>query len=155
MAYTSCPSVMVNAPVDVVWKLLTKPIGWGEFFDVRVAGIYPDGLAAVGQKIYGESGPSFLHLKVEFQYVEIDPERYRLVLDVRLPFGLSVLEDLNCVAIGADFCRVNYRCDFSLPVGWRGVIARLVMRRELDAGPIDSLSRLKRAAEQLHGVAPA
>jgi hypothetical protein len=29
-----------------------------------------------------------------------------------------------------------------------GVISRAIMRRNLDAGPVDSLSRLKRAAEQ-------
>jgi Polyketide cyclase / dehydrase and lipid transport len=155
MTYSSCPTAVVNAPVRIVWRLLTKPAGWGEFFDVRITGTSPDGLAVVGQKIYAESGPSFLHLKVEFQFVEIDPERYRLGLDVRLPFGLSVRENLDCAALDPDHCRVNYHCDFSLPTGWRGAIARPVMRRELDAGPIDSLSRLKRAADQFHALAPA
>jgi hypothetical protein len=120
-------------------RYLLDPQVGGNFFDVRITGTSPDGLAVAGQKIHAESGPSFLHL--EFQYVEIDPERYRLGLDVRLSFGLTVRENLDCVPLETDRCRVNYHCDFYLPTGWRGVPARLVMRRELAAGPVDSLSR--------------
>ena len=55
---------------------------------------------------------------------------------------------LSCVPIGQDQCRVNYHCGFGLPAGWRGMVARLLMRRELNSGPVDSLSRLRRAAEE-------
>jgi hypothetical protein len=34
--------------------------------------------------------------------------------------------------------------------GSRGVLLRLIMGRKLNTGPIDSLSRLKLAAEQLY-----
>ena len=108
------------------------------------------GPAAVGQRFYGESGPRILHLKLAFQYVEIDEPGHRLALNARLPFGITVREDLDCLPLAADRCRVNYRCGFGFPKGWRGAIARAVMGRRLDAGPADSLSRLKRAAERLH-----
>jgi hypothetical protein len=146
--HASCPTAVVNAPADVVWGLLTEPAGWGDFFDIRITGVTPAGPAVVGQRIYGESGPRLLHLKLAFEYVVIDADHFRLVLGVLLPFGIGVREDLNCVPLHWDQCRVNYRCDFGFPEGWRGAVARLVMRRELNAGPIDSLSRLKRAAEQ-------
>jgi hypothetical protein len=149
MAYASCPTTIVNAPVGIVWALLTEPTGWGDFFDLRITSVDPAGPAVVGQRIHGESGPRFLHLKLAFQYIEIDAPHYKLVLNVRLPFGITVREDLNCVPLQANQCRVNYHCDFRFPTGWRGTIARTVMRRELDAGPADSLSRLKRAAERL------
>jgi hypothetical protein len=42
----------------------------------------------------------------------------------------------------------NYHCNFGFAKGWRGAIRRTIMRRKLDVGPVDSLSRLKRAAEQ-------
>jgi hypothetical protein len=42
----------------------------------------------------------------------------------------------------------NYHCNFGFAKGWRGAISRAIMRRNLDAGPVDSLSRLKRAAEE-------
>jgi hypothetical protein len=78
----------------------------------------------------------------------IDPARHRLGLNVHLPFSIQVREDLECISLDNTRCRVNYHCDFRLPAGWRGVILRPVLRRELDRGPIYSLSRLKRAAER-------
>ena len=147
MTYASCPTTVIDAPVNRVWSLLTLPADWGNFFDVRITRVDPDGPAVVGQKFYGESGPPVLHLKLRFQYIEIDPVQYKLRVDVWLPFGLAVRETLNCVPLEENQCRVNYHCEFSFPTGWRGAIARLVLRRELDRGPVDSLSRLKRAAE--------
>ncbi len=155
LTYSSCPTAVVDAPVHIVWALLTEPTGWGDVFDVRITRAIPDGNAVVGQKVYAESGPTFLHLKVEFQFAEVDPERYQLGLAVRLPFGLAVRENLVCVPLGANQCRVSYRCDFSFPAGWRGPIVSLLMYRTRDTGPIESLSNLKRAAERLHAFSRA
>ena len=148
MTHASCPTAVVNAPADVVWGLLTKPAGWGDFFDVRITGAEPVGPAVVGQRVFGESGPRVLHLKLEFEYLAIDRDHYRLILHVRLPYGITVREDLNCVPLQRNQCRVNYRCDFGFPKGWRGAMARLLMAHELNSGPIESLSRLKGAAER-------
>lgn len=147
-SYASCPTTEVRAPVEVVWALLTEPAGWGSFFDVRIDRIDPAGPAAVGQRIEGESGPRLLHLKLVFRFTGVDAEKHRLMLDVKLPFGITVQEDLRCTPIDIDKCRVNYSCDFGFPTGWRGALARLLTYRERDAGPINSLSRLKCAAEQ-------
>ena len=148
MAYASCPTNIVNAPVEIVWTLLTRPEGWGDFYDVRIAAIEPPGPAVVGQTVFAESGPRFLRLNLEFRFIKIDAVNHELGLDVRLTFGITVREDLSCVPLGQDQCRVNYHCDFGFPTGWRGAVARFLMRRELDSGPVDSLSRLQRAAEQ-------
>jgi hypothetical protein len=137
----------VNAPIDVVWKLLTEPAGWTEFFDIRITRIDPSGPAVVGQRIYGESGPRFLRLVVTLEYTEIDAARRTIGLNVQLPLGVTVREDLSCSAVGDTQCRVNYHCHFGLPTGWRGAIVRMVLRRELEVGPADSLLRLTRAAE--------
>jgi hypothetical protein len=63
MRYVSCPTAVINAPVDVVWALLIKPAAWGGVFDVHVGSIDPPGPAIVGQKISGETGLRNLHLK--------------------------------------------------------------------------------------------
>ena len=147
MTYASCPTSVVNAPVEIVWDLLTRPEAWGDFYDVRVTSIEPAG-AAVGQIVFAESGPRLLHLALEFRFTKIDAANYELGLDVKFPFGITVREDLCCVPIGQDQCRVNYHCGFGFPAGWRGTFARLLMRRELNSGPVDSLSRLRRAAEE-------
>jgi hypothetical protein len=147
MSYASCPTAIVNAPVDIVWALLTDPAGWGHVFDVRINSVAPPGPAVAGQKIAGETGPRLFHLKLAFLVIEPDAERHRLVMDIKLPFGIAVREDLKCTPIDADHCRVDYQCDFVFPKGWRGALTRMLMSREMNAGPVDSLSRLKRAAE--------
>jgi len=149
--YSSCPTENVDAPVEVVWSLLTDAGRWGDFFDLRVQRVEPPGPAVVGQRCFGESGPSFLHLKVTFEFTRIDAARHALGLKVTLPFGISVREELDCVFVAAKQCRVNYHCNFEFQDGWRGRATRLLLRRELVTGPADSLARLKRAAERAYG----
>jgi hypothetical protein len=148
MKTTSCPTSLVDAPIGVVWTLLTDPARWAEFFDIRISHIDPSGSAVVGQRIYAASGPRFLHLGVMLEYTNINASRGTIELTVTLPLGITVRENLSCSAVSDTQCQVNYRCEFGLPAGWRGVIARMVLRREINVGPADSLLRLKRAAER-------
>lgn len=148
MPIISSPTGLVNAPIDVVWKLLTNPAGWPTFFDIRITLLVPPGPAVVGQRILGESGPRILRLAVALEYTEIDAARRQIGLNIQLPLGITVRENLSCSAVGDSRCRVNYHCDFRLPPGWRGTLARMMMRREFEAGPLDSLWRLTRAAEK-------
>ena len=143
-----CPTDVVEAPIDLVWRLLTEPAGWGGFFDVRIGHIEPPGSARVGQRVFAESGPRLFHLKVRFEFTAVDAERHRLGLQVHLPFGVTVSEDLHCAAVSKRRCRVTYGCDFGFAEGWRGWIGKLVVGREMEAGPTDSLARLKAAAER-------
>ena len=145
--YASCPTEVVEAPIEVVWDLLVRPKGWGDFYDIRILAVEPAGRAVAGQRIAAETGPSFLHLKVSFELVSIDEANHRVAIRVRLPLGLSVFEDMDCVRISANKCRVNYRCNFSFPDGWRGKALRFLLKRELKNGPENSLLRLKNAAE--------
>ncbi len=147
--YVSCPTAVINAPVDVVWALLIEPAAWGGVFDLRVGSIDPPGPAIVGQRISGETGLRILHLKLTFRMIEIDPCHHRLCLDVQLPFGIMVHEDLSCTPLDVDHCRVDYRSNFDFPRGWRGSLAKIMIHHHgFDSGPEDSLSRLKHAAER-------
>ena len=147
MSYASYPTAVVNAPADVVWALLTQTAGWGDVFDVRITAVDPPGPAATGQRITGETGPGLIHLKLLFKVIEVAVERYRMVIHVRLPFGITVHEDLRCTALDGSHCRVDYHCRFDFPSGWQGALARLLTGHGRETGPVDSLSRLKRAAE--------
>jgi hypothetical protein len=71
-------------------------------------------------------------------------------MDVKLPFAITVHEALDCVELEVERCRVNYHCHFGFATGWRGALTRLLLGRQFTEGPADSLSRLKRAAEQAH-----
>ena len=148
MPYASCPTAVVHAPVDIVWALLVAPAGWGSVFDMRVISVDPPGPAVAAQEVRGETGPRILRLKLTLRMMEIDPGHHRLRLDVNLPFGLTVHEDMRCTPLDDTHCRVDYRCDFDFPSGWRGALMKVRINRRLDSGPEDSLSRLKRVAEQ-------
>ena len=154
MKYASCPTGVVNAPVEVVWTLLTHPEGWGDFYNVRITAADPAGPAVVGQTVFAQSGPEFLHLKLQFRFTEIDALNYKLGFDARFPFGVTVREDMSCIPLGQQQCRVNYHCGFGFPTGWRGAVLHFLMRRRLDSGPADSLARLQREAERLYGESP-
>jgi len=149
-SYAACPTEIVEAPVGVVWDLLTNISGWGRFFDVRVASVEPPGPAAKGQRMLGESGPRWLHLGVSFEYTLVDVTHYKLEMDGRLPLGMTVHEALDLVPLEGAKCRVNYHCHFGFPGGWRGHLPRILLSRGLRQGPADSLLRLKRAAEEVH-----
>jgi hypothetical protein len=130
-----------------------RPARWGDFFDVRITRVEPAGSAVIGQRFYGESGPRFLHIGLKFEYTEVNEEQHQLGLNVQLPFGITVREDLNCIPISNTGCRVNYHCNFGFAKGWRGAITRGVVRRNLDAGPVDSLSRLEAGSRRtLYGA---
>jgi len=151
--YMACPTEIVEAPVGVVWKLLTDISRWGSIFDFRVISVEPSGLAAQGQRMLGQKGPRWLHIGASFEYTLIDETHYQLELDVRLSaplVRLTVHEAMDCVPLEDGRCRVNYHCNFGFPSGWRGRFMRILLSRGLKEGPSDSLSRLKRAAEQEH-----
>jgi hypothetical protein len=148
--YLACPTDIVEAPVGVVWKLLTNIAGWGSFYNIRVISVEPPGPAAKGQRMLGEPGPRWLHVGISAECTLIDETHYKLELDVRLPLGLTVHEALDCVPLEGGRCRVNYHCNFGFPSGWRGRLLRVLLSHRLKAGPADSLRRLKRAAEQAH-----
>ena len=57
MAYLSCPSVIINAPVEIVWTILMCPEKSTDVFDLRIVLLEPPGPAVVGQIISGETGP--------------------------------------------------------------------------------------------------
>src|ERR1700730_16062102 len=101
MSYASCPTAVVNAPVEIVGALLADPAGGGHVFDVRIDDLDPPGPAVAGQKIMRETGPRLFHLKLAFQVIQIDAERHRLVMDIELPFGIAVREELTCTCHSA------------------------------------------------------
>jgi Polyketide cyclase / dehydrase and lipid transport len=146
----ACPTEIVATPIDVVWNLLTHPGEWGSFYDLRVLRVEPLGAAIVGQRVFAEAGPRWLHLGVSFEFVTVDPDSHKLEFNVRMPLGLTVHESLDCVSLDSDCCRVNYQCNFDLPGGWRGILIGGLLRRELTRGPANSIHRLKRAAEAVY-----
>jgi hypothetical protein len=120
---------------------LMEPAGWGDLFNIRIKGVDP-AVVPLSGKLYGGSCPWFVHLKLEFQYFEVDASHHRIRLKVRFAIRHDGSRGTNCIPLAQDQCRVNYRCEFGSRIGWRGAIARMPMRRQFDAGPIDSARQL-------------
>jgi hypothetical protein len=145
--YVACPTGIVEAPVGIVWMMLTDISGWGSFYNVRVISVEPPGPAIKGQRMLGEAGPRWLHLGVSFHYTLVDATNYKLELDARFPIGITVHEAIDCIPLDGERCRVNYHCNFGFPSGWRGRLTRILLSLRLKDGPADSLMRLKHGAE--------
>jgi len=77
--------------------------------------VEPAGSAFVGQRFYGESGWRFLHIGLKFEYTEVNAAQHKLGLNVQLPFGVIVREDLDCIPLSSTQCRVSYHCNFGFP----------------------------------------
>ena len=108
MTHTSCPTAVVNAPIDVVWSLLTNPAGWGAFFDLRVTAVIPPGSAVVGQILEADTGSRIFPFKLRFDMIDIDATKHDLRIDGTLPLGLRIREDMQCRALDEASCRVTY-----------------------------------------------
>ena len=108
MTHTSCPTAVIDAPIELVWLLLTSPARWGEFFDMRVAAVRPLGRATVGQILEAYTGPRLMPFKLRFEIVDIGATRHDLRIDGVLPFGLKIREDIKCRSLDAVSCRVTY-----------------------------------------------
>ena len=50
---TTCPTDVVNAPVERVWALLADPLRYGEWTDLREIQPEPPGAAKPGQILRG------------------------------------------------------------------------------------------------------
>ncbi len=103
MAFNVCPAAVVDAPVKVVWELLTNPNQYG-WMDGRVIRIDPEGKATAGQTVtLRVSG-----LKVTLVVLEVDEHAKRIGLRFNLPFGMAVEPHISCAPLDAATCRVQY-----------------------------------------------
>ena len=60
----------------------------GGLYNSRIIAADPTGPAVVGQTVFAGIRPTFLHLKLQFRFVEIDASNYKLGFDARF-HGIS------------------------------------------------------------------
>jgi uncharacterized protein YndB with AHSA1/START domain len=83
-----CPSAIVEAPVDRVWDLVTRPEGFDLWTDARLVSADPDGRASAGQELHLVTRALGWSFAVGISVRDVDPERHRVGLLVALPFGV-------------------------------------------------------------------
>ena len=104
----------------------------------------------MGQRFYGESGPSFLHIGLQFEYTEVNVAQHKLGLNVQLRFGITVREDLDCIPISSTQCRVNYHCNFGF-ANYRSGAVRLAMTSRTNTIHTNQLSSFNRYGFRVPG----
>lgn len=109
MPLTACPIAVVDAPVSVVWALLS-PAHLDDWWDAKVRRVTPvtsDGPLSKGQRIEAGSGPWEM-FGITMDVLDVDPEEHRARLLIRLPFGIVNDETISMVPLGPYRCRVGY-----------------------------------------------
>jgi uncharacterized protein YndB with AHSA1/START domain len=84
-----CPSALVEAPIERVWDMLTRPDGLDTWADAILVSADPAGPARPGQRLRMTTTPALGRtFPVTIDVLEVDVERHRLRFRVDLPLGL-------------------------------------------------------------------
>jgi len=109
MVVNVCPAAVTSATPERVWQVLTTPELLGEWTDTAYASSEPAGPAVRGQVITLKAPGLGLTLPVTIEIGEMDPERRRIDMLVRLPFGITNHEHITLTdtADGGTLVRFN------------------------------------------------
>lgn len=105
---TTCPSDVVDAPVERVWALLDDPLCYGEWADLREIKPEPPGPVKPGQVIRAVTGEVGLTFKVTFVVLAVDATRHQIEFQSNLPLGIVGRNRIVCVPLDPSRCRVSY-----------------------------------------------
>ena len=84
-----CPSAVIEAPIERVWTLLTRPESFDLWVDAKLVAAEPDGPARPGQVLRLRTGALGLTFAITIKVREVDTERRQLRFLVELPFGIE------------------------------------------------------------------
>jgi uncharacterized protein YndB with AHSA1/START domain len=106
MGVTVCPTTVVEAPAESVWRLLTLPENYERWSGARAVA-QPSGPVAEGQRIQLERRRMGRRWTVHFEVGRVDPPR-SLELNVRLPLGVVNHEHVVLSPAGEGRTRVTF-----------------------------------------------
>lgn len=105
MAIRTCPSAIIQAPVECIWHLLAKLSEWQRWADAKIVK-GPDRPLAVGDVVVFRAGPGRL-IEVRFKVVDLVHLRC-LAFEVNLPLGVVNHEVVVIRPVSDAACRVTY-----------------------------------------------
>lgn len=101
----TCPTAIVQAPADQIWRLLTTPSALAAWTGVEVID-GPDRAMQAGDRVVFGAGVGHL-LRMTFVVLEsLAPER--LTLDILLPFRVINQETITVSPVTFGGCRVTF-----------------------------------------------
>lgn len=100
MGLSVCPSSVVDAPIDAVWRLLTRPESFDTWVDAKLIAAEPAGDAQPGQRLRLVTKEIGLTFAISMEVLEVDAEQHRLHLMIALPFGVVNDETITMADAG-------------------------------------------------------
>ena len=97
-----CPTDVILAPVERVWRLVTEPRELAHWSGTRLVEA-PTRAIRAGDQLVFRAGV-FL---ITFDVVDLDAPR-QLTLDIALPFGVGNREQIQITPIDARTCRTTF-----------------------------------------------
>ena len=97
-----CPTDVILAPVERVWRLVTEPRDLAHWSGTRLVEA-PTRAIRAGDQLVFRAGV-FL---ITFDVVDLDAPR-QLTLDIALPFGVKNREQIQITLIDARTCRTTF-----------------------------------------------
>ena len=100
-----CPTDVVHAPAERIWRLVTTPTELARWTDTTLIES-PDRALGAGDGLVVGAGPGHV-MRLIFRVIDAVPP-HRLALHIRLPLGVTNDEVIEIAAIGPAASRVTF-----------------------------------------------
>ena len=108
MSVSVCPIAIINAPVNKVWSFLSEPANYALWWNAETRLIVTEGHAKPGQKIYAQTSELGRKWDVDLVVDKIDEARHQIDITTILPFGITVHNQITCIAVEHATCQVSF-----------------------------------------------
>jgi hypothetical protein len=108
MGVTTCPTDVVNAPVERVWGLVADPPRYAAWTDLRAIQAEPPGPARPGQVIRGITREAGLTFTATLTILAVDVEAHQIEYRSHLPLGVVGHNRIVAVPLDPTRCRVSF-----------------------------------------------
>ena len=105
---TVCPATTIDAPIEVVWPLVTDPHSVGDWADVRFEAAEPDGPVHIGQRWHFSTPALGRRWPVTMTVTNVSADCQSLALDVALPLGIRNEEHMTLARLADGRTRVQF-----------------------------------------------
>jgi hypothetical protein len=103
-----CPSAIVNAPVEKVWRMLENTANYDVWWDARTERLDPPGPAQAGQTLYASSQEFGRRWPLTLTLELVDAEKHQLRFRSTLPFGMSMVNHISCGQVNETTTRLQF-----------------------------------------------
>jgi hypothetical protein len=108
MGVSVCPADTVEAPVEVVWEIMTQPAYYSTWADARLEHIEPNAPAVEGQVIHFTSRALGRTWPFVFTVQKVNAEKHQLDLSAIFPLGIRMQPHISCTPLSATTSLLRY-----------------------------------------------